>query len=161
VPPELSAVILKALEKFPNDRYRSADEFREALVRVRPTVMALETKEKAFAVRPPMENLDDDIGEPVAQIKPSAQRRAGRARPAMAGNRGPLSRPHWDEAEETEDPRNVGGLEAAPSPGGSAAAALPGAPVSVWRARDLVMVGFLTFLMVAAAVTAVLFVFAG
>jgi serine/threonine protein kinase len=168
VPPELSAVILKALEKFPHERYRSAEEFREALVRVRPMILSLETREKAFAVRPPMENLDDEIGEEAtSQVRVAAvQRRSGRARPALAGaragGRGPLSRPHWDEPEEREETVRQTRFETpVPQGAGSAAAPLPHHAASAWRARDLVMVGFLTFLMVAAAVTAVLFVFGG
>jgi serine/threonine protein kinase len=158
VPLELGAVILKALEKFPHERYRSAEEFREALTRVRAKVIDLETREKAFAVRPPMENLDDDIGQEAARIRlPMVQRRSGRARAAVAA-RGPLSGPDWDDAED--DSLDVGpDFETAASAGGSAAMAMSRPSASTWRARDLLMVGFLTFVMVVAAVLAVVFVF--
>jgi hypothetical protein len=155
VPAELSAIILRALEKFPADRYRSAEEFREVLLRIRPQIFELETRERAFAVRPPMENLDDEIGEAAAKIQlPTMQRRPGRARATVAA-RGPLSGPRWDEEEaESGEPEFV----AAPGPMG-AAAALARPAVQTWKARDLVMVGFLTFVMVAAAVLAVVIVF--
>jgi serine/threonine-protein kinase len=156
VPRELSTVILKALEKFPADRYRSAEEFREALARIRPQIADLESREKAFAVRPPMENLDDEIGEEAAKVHlPTIQRRAGRPRPVLS-SRGPLSGPSWDdEPEESGEPEFI----AAPGAMGSGTAAIARASAQTWRARDLVMVGFLTFVMVAAAVLAVVIAF--
>ena len=158
VPPELSAVILKALEKFPDERYRSAQEFQDALGRVRGKVMEQEAREKAFEVRPPMENLDDEIGEAISQVKlPTVQRRTTRARAAMSAGRGPLSGPAWGD-DEDGDHSGEPAFQAAPASAAGAALA-QGPSDSAWRARDLVMVGFLTFFMVAAAILTAVFVF--
>ncbi len=159
VPPELSTVILKALEKFADDRYRSAEEFREALTRIRRKIAEFESQEKAFAVRPPMENLDDEIDDGMTQFRPpTVQRRPGRARPGLSGNRGPLSVPNWDE-EGSEGPGDGDpSFHPAAGAGGGGAAAMTHGSGQAWRGRELLMVGFLTFVMVAAAVTAVLFV---
>ena len=162
VPHELSAVILKALEKFPDERYRSADEFRESLSRLRGAIIAAETQEKAYAVRPPMENLDDEIEEAAAQVRlPTMQRRSTRARAAMAAARSPLSGPDWDDEGAGGEPAEDLGRAVGFAPGASPAAAAiaQGPAASAWKTRELVMVGFLTFLMVATAVIAALFVF--
>ncbi len=160
VPAELSAVILKSLEKFPEERYGSADEFREALARVRAQVVMLETQEKTFAVRPPMENLDDEIGEAMAEVKrPHMPRRSARTRrAALAGGRGPLSGPDWGEQGEDFDPESD---EPPPPRTPSNTAEEGGGKRSGWRTRDLAMVGFLAFVLVAAAMLAVMFVFTG
>lgn len=162
VPPELSAVILKALEKFPEERYGSADEFREALIRVRAEVVQLETEEKQFTVRPPMENLDDEIGQAMAEIRrPSMPRRSSRARAALAGGRGPLSGPDWGDEDGDFDEDDIGFAPPprTETPGADGAAAIQNAKEQAWKTRDLAMVGLLAFVIVAAAMMAVMFVF--
>ena len=158
VPPELSAVILKALEKFPEERYSSAEELREALARVRPQIVALETKEKSYVVRPPMENLDDDIAEAAAEVRrPNIARRSPRARAAMAAGRGPLSAPDWDAAEDEGND----GFQSAPLPLTTAPALPERQPTQEkdWQTRELAMVGLLAFVIVTATMLAVMFMF--
>ena len=157
VPSELSAIILKALEKFAEERYGSAEEFREALNQVRAQIVVFETKEKSFEVRPPMENLDDEIGKAIAEVRrPNMPPRSARAKAALAGGRGPLSGPDWGDNEGSDEED----LEGAPPPNSSLAPANGvAAQDSSWRTRDLAMVGLLAFVIVAAAMMALMFAF--
>ena len=151
----LCAAVMKALEKFPDDRFRSAADFRETLKGVRSELRLRDAEPKRLKVRPPMEDLEDAVrGDTQAQPlviphhRRAAKAAAAAAPPARPVEKGPAAKP-------------PAAKPAAPAPASGAATATWDADVEGWKTRDLLVVGALTFVMVVAVVLALLVVLAG
>ncbi|MBI1358209.1 MAG: protein kinase [Acidobacteria bacterium] len=166
LPEALCAAVMKSLEKFPGDRFDSAEGFREALQGVRKQIRLQDAEPKPLKVRPPMEDLEDSIraekGAP-ALVVPS-RRGAGKAT-TPEGRKGAFAQAQPAAAQlnaaQTTGAQTEAKAASAPAPlppagaAGAAAATWDGDPEG-WKTRDLVVVGVLTFVMVIALVMAAL-----
>lgn len=195
LPDELAQILLKALEKFPDDRYERAELFQKALLGIKPALETLAGKPAELRPGRTMAEIEEEeFGEAAAEQAPvelglGARRPAGltmqsssapaatlTAEPqaAPAGVPEPDAQPFRNGASEASaaapaaparpaasPPMAVAASAAAPTEGGAAAAAMDPAAVEGWRTRDLLIIGALTFVMVAAVVLAALILLDG
>lgn len=160
LPESLREAVMRSLEKFPDERFSSAAEFREALDSARREVQSAQSAPKQLKVRPPMEDVDDIV-------------RAKKAPPITVPSRRSTERVQGERAAgpaggaETPPPQGVAGHPAARtqqrvgerSMGSTSAATTWDEDGEGWKTRDLIVVGVLTFIMVVALVMAALVLF--
>ncbi len=161
LPESLREAVTRSLEKFPDERFTSAAEFREALEGSRRQVQAAQSAPKPLKVRPPMEDLEDVV-------------RMKKATPIVVPSRKAAMKAKAEVDELAAPARGAGGVArsaerktAAVPPvrggegsGSSAAGAVTWDEESEgWKTRDLIVVGALTFIMVIALVMAALVLF--
>ena len=155
LPETLRDAVMRSLEKFPDERFSSAAEFREALEVSRREVQTTQAEHKTLKVRPPMEDLED-----VARAKEANQplaipsRRAAKSAPASTES---FFQPQSVEIAADAIPSDQPTPAAAPAVAGAAGVAMTwDEDAEGWKTRDLIVVGVLTFIMVIALVMAAL-----
>jgi len=160
LPESLRLAVMRSLEKFPDERFTSAAEFREALESARREVQAAHSAPKQLKVRPPMEDLEDIV-------------RAKKAPPILAPSRRNAKRVQGEKTEgpgggaERPPTRDVAGHPVARTQqragergsGSTSGAITWDEDGEGWKTRDLIVVGVLTFVMVIALVMAALVLF--
>lgn len=147
LPKQLEQVVLQSLEKFPADRFADAREFRHALLEARSIVRALETREKPFQVRDPIDDFEEEAPTGSIELPPALREAIDRRRRKTAGG----------EAEGLAAP---GAGPAAPAPTlagalGEAADAAPDAAPEQ-HSQNLLMAALVTLVVVAAVVLCML-----
>ena len=156
LPKALAGVLLKALEKFPEERYQTAAEFRESLDSVRVLLGDIESRTPAVKLRPPMADVEEELDRGAAPAA-SGLDFAGVARTGLAV-----------EQQAGVDPQVSAMADALAEDSAKAAVSLhPAEPVvrekapesapnsaaaSEWNTRDLMLIGSLTVVMALAAV---------
>lgn len=173
LPPELGAVILKALEKSPEERYQSAGEFRTALDGIRGLVGDAADAAPEFPVgvrlRAPMANLEDDPEFESRRSAPGPERAdrlpqggAPRTEPgeSLRAVAAPL-RPAIIDPQVSAMAAAVSGRDHKPAPDSEISyEPVPIAPAtrsearSDWKTHDLILIGSLISIMAVAAVMA-------
>ncbi len=99
LPPSLCAAVMRALEKFPDERFSSAAEFREVLEGVRREALTLEAEPKPLKAHAPVEDLKGSIRNDETALPPLIpSRRAAKAGAAEAA---------WEEESEGWETRDL------------------------------------------------------
>lgn len=163
LPASLCEAVMHSLEKFPDERFESAVEFREALEATRRDVQSAQATPRQLKVRAPMEDLEDAVREKKAEPLVIPSRKANRQakgkaeEPASASPEAAASPPPQGKKESTAPVSSP--VLPAGSPGGGGAAATWDEETEGWKTCDLIVVGALTFIMVIALVMAALVLF--
>ena len=158
IPGELEKVILQALEKFPNDRFPEAKYFRFALQDVRGSIRRVETEERPFKVRDPIDDLEDEVPAGAIELPPALREAMERRRKKNKAG----------DAEEGQAPPIPGG-PAVPATAAAGPAASVGAIIGDvggvgaqakkgLQPKELAIIGVVTILVVV-SVMAGLFMF--
>ncbi len=157
LPRPLAEAVLKALEKFPEQRYQSAAEFREQLAEVRPLLGDIASRPPALKLRPPMADLEDELDRDSDRPAPRAEV-ANAVRTGLAVVHSPSIDPQVsamavalaEDSARASAPRRNPRPPAAEAKSPQLAAAQEKG--SEWKLRDLVLIGSLTAIMALAAV---------
>lgn len=158
LPDELSRILLKALEKMPEDRFHDARRFRIGLEQAHRAVRLAEGEDKPFQVRDPIDDLEEaPVESGILQLPPELRDAIDRRQRAKEGE----AAPGPGSAPSAAEPSPV--FRGAAAAFAGAAAAVAEAPERAdrpgFRARDLV-IGGLTFFVVAALILMVMLKFA-
>jgi hypothetical protein len=158
LPEQVNDVIMRALEKDPDDRFPTAQSFRESLLTARGAARALETQVKPLRIRDPMEEL-----EPTGDSGPSAfaDQLFGDADEKDAVEEEAAPEQTADEPWQLGYPEPQGPAEVEPAAAAvpaakgwpETAAAMQAEPApAAWQTRDLVIMGVMSLVMLASLV---------
>lgn len=163
LPEELNRILLKSLEKMPEDRFYDARRFRLGLEQVQRAIRLAEQEDKPYQVRDPMDELDEPpVESGILELPPELRDAIDRRRRAREGDSTESApRPPVKPQKDAADPPPVfQGAAAFASPNPSPAdASAAQASVSGTRSRDMI-VGGLTFVVVVAIILMLMLKFA-
>lgn len=158
LPEELSRILLKALEKMPEDRFHDARRFRLGLEQVQRTIRLAEGEDKPFQVRDPIDELDEaPVESGILELPPELRDAIDRRRRSHEGAAAPDKQ--TSPAEGRPAPLFQGSAAAFGSPPVAAAEGPQPAAQAGLRMRDLV-IGGVTFCVVVALILILMLNFA-
>ncbi len=160
LPLALADVVLKALEKFPDERYQTAGEFRAKLDEVRARLDELRARPSTIKLRPPMADLEEELDRGAHRTASredfAASSRAGLAVESLARidpQVTAMAEALAEDSARASIPLHKVKPVARPS---SNEAAGKVETKSEWNTRDLLLIGSLTAVMALAAVIALM-----